>query len=200
MPIRAGAGEMDQLHLTDPKRWLSSRIDAVLGLDQWGSILPVEIKSKSENAIFDMERGTKDYDPKHYGQLQSYIYLCRLYHFEMGWGKLGFRPADGGMLYYVSRENPIHAWEIYFPFDDEGVDAALSLLDSWKADFENDRLPPRDPSWRWTADPCKWCPSKKVCKQDIRDDVEKLSESSGFRKKGAYKERRSAVMNRWKGA
>jgi len=47
--------------------------------------------------------------------------------------------------------------------------------------FINDELPPRPKEWRWTEEPCKWNPYKKLCKQDHKDGVVKLSESNAVK-------------------
>lgn len=172
--------EIHQLALQDPDTWLSGNLDAALDLrPQYDSVLPVDIKSKTDEAIKKMQVAALDYEERHYAQIQSYIYLCTLYHEEMGWADMGLQPARGASLYYVSRENPRNTCEFYFPANWPLINAALDRMRDWKEAFLSDRLPPRDKAWRWTQEPCKWCVFKKFgCKPDNKDKVATLSGSN----------------------
>jgi hypothetical protein len=99
----------------------------------------------------------------------------------MGWNELGLEPAIGGILYYVSRENPRNTFEFYFNANWPLINTALERLKEWKSYFLSDILPPRDKNWRWTEQPCRWCQEKKfVCKPDDKSNVSKLSESGAL--------------------
>lgn len=196
---------MNQLGFNDPDVWLSGYADAVLDLrPRWKYVLPVDIKSKSHEKIRGMKDGELPrFEPDHYKQVQAYLYLCRKYHEYLGFEKLGLLPAKGGIIYYVSRDNPRFTHTAYIEYDDDFVQAGLKRLAEWKEMFLNDELPERPKEWRWTQPPCQWCPVKKHCKQDIRDDITKLSESNTVQL--AHKlipnydieKVRSEVMRRW---
>lgn len=171
---------MNQLGFNDPDLWLSGYADAVLDLrPRWKSVLPVDIKSKSHEKIRQMRSGELPrYEDDHYRQIQTYIYFCRKYHEYLGWDKMGLERAKGGIIYYVSRDNPRFTHTAYVEYDAAFIQAGIERLEEWKEHFLNDELPERPKDWRWTKPPCQWCPIKKQCKQDIRDDITKLSESN----------------------
>lgn len=179
VPIRDG-DDIQQLQLQDPDTWLSGNLDAVLDMrPSYPYVLPVDVKSKSDEAIKKMKVAAQNYEAKHYAQVQAYIYLCNLYHEEMGWADMGLEPAIGASLFYVSRENPRNTCEFYFPADWQLINQALDRLREWKGFFISDILPPRDPSWKWSEEPCKWCSFKKFgCKPDAKEKVESLSASN----------------------
>lgn len=195
---------MNQLAFQDPDTWLSGFADAVLDLrPRWSSVLPVDIKSKSHETVSAMRSGEKSYDPDHYKQVQAYLYLCRKYHEYLGWDKLGLEKAKAGMIYYVSRDNPRFTWTAFLPYDEAFVNAGIERLKEWKQDFLDDNLPERPKNWRWTQPPCQWCALKKPCKQDIKEDVTRLSESNvvGLAEKMidnySIDRVREEVMKRW---
>lgn len=172
-------GYMPQLGFSDPDTWLSGYADAVLDLrPRWKFVLPVDIKSKSHEVVRSMREGEKSYDPDHYKQVQAYLFLCRKYHDFLGFEKMGLKPAAGAIIYYVSRDNPRFTKQFYVSYDEKFVKAAVGRLTAWKENFLNDELPERPKEWKWTQPPCQWCPLKKACKQDVREDVAILSESN----------------------
>lgn len=173
---------MNQFGLSDPDTWLSGYMDAVLDLrPRWKYVLPVDIKSKSHERVREMREGERSYDPDHYKQVQAYLYLCRKFHKEMGWDKLGLEPAKGAVIYYVSRDNPRFTKQFYVEYDEKFVKAAIGRLTAWKENFLNNELPERPKEWKWTQPPCQWCPLKKPCKQDVREDITVLSDSNVVR-------------------
>src|SRR5574342_643499 len=174
-----------QLKIEDENTWLSGYIDAVLDLrPEWNSALPIEIKSKSNKVIEYMKVGGQSYDLKHYYQLQSYLWYCATRHDDFGWDKLGLLPAKGGIIYYVSREDPRNTHEFYVQNDPALWLTALHRLKVWREMFLNDELPERPKEWRWTEEPCKWNPYKKLCKADAKEGIVKLSESNAGRHRG----------------
>ena len=198
-------GPMQQIKFADPSHWLTGAGDAVLDLrPEWDAVLPVDIKSKANEVIENMKRGAQGLFPEHYRQVQAYIYFCRLLHEDMGWSQMGLKPARGGIIYYVSRDNPRNTFEFYIDADEEAMETGINRLEQWRKDFLNDYLPPRPKEWRWTEEPCKWCPFKKyACKPDHKEGVEKLSESNGitFAKnvRESYNDEKSRerVLKRW---
>lgn len=172
---------MEQIGFSDPDTWLSGYADAIMDIrPRWNAVLPVDIKSKSHDKITAMQLGQLSYDSDHYRQVQAYLYLCRKFHTAMKWDKLGLEPARAGIIYYVSRENPRNTWTAFIPYDEEFVEAGLERLRAWRDNFLADELPPRPKEWKWTKPPCQWCQFKKSCKQDIREDVTRLSESNAI--------------------
>lgn len=171
-----------QLYIEDENTWLTGYIDAVLNLiPEYYYVLPVEIKSKKNNVIEYMKVGGQSYDDKHYYQLQAYILWCMRNHKKMGWDKLGLMPAQGGIIYYVSREDPRNTHEFYVEFDPALTLEAEHRLKLWRKQFLNDELPERPKDWRWTEEPCKWNSYKKLCKADYKEGIVKLSESNAVK-------------------
>lgn len=195
---------MNQLGFNDPDLWLSGYADAVLDLrPRIVSVYPVDIKSKSHDHITQLRNGTKTYDPDHYKQIQSYIYLCRKYHEYLGFDKLGLEPAKSGAIFYVSRDNPRFTWTAHIEYDHKFVEAGIERLKEWKENFLNDELPERPKEWKWTKPPCQWCSLKKNCKADIKNDVTRLSDSSvvelatKLNPKYDLEKTKEAVIKRW---
>lgn len=175
-------GPIVQLKLEEERFWLSGRADAVLDLrPEWMSVLPVDVKSKAPDKIRAMKAGDLSYDPSHKAQVMIYTHLCRKHHFDMGWHDLGLEPAAGGVILYVSRENPRVSHSFYFTYDRAYVMKGLSRLEEWRERYLAGQLPDRPKEWRWTEPPCKWCEYKKQCKEDIRHDVTDLEKSSVVR-------------------
>lgn len=193
-----------QLQFEDPDTWLTGSIDAVMGLPDFKYVLPCDVKSKSKDVIDQMKLGQIGYYPEHYAQVQAYLYLCDKFYDTMPWKELGFERPVGAIIYYVSRDNPRHTREFYVGINWEYINRALDNLRQWRADFETGRLPGRPKDWKWTEDPCKWCPFKKnVCKPDYKDGVTELLASHQIKfaetLKPTYSEKevREEVMKRW---
>lgn len=193
-----------QLRLQDPRYWYSSAIDDVLDLrPEVNFVVPVDIKSKKEDVLNSIKRNQVA-DPKHKAQVIGYIHVCRLRHEEMGWDKMGLERSQGGFVYYVSRDNPSNAVAIWVPYVEEEVAGALALLEEWRDSFLKNQLPQRPKDWRWTENPCKFCDFKKRCKQDNKDGVTDLFESTTIkiaqRQDPDYDPEaiRQKVIERWK--
>jgi CRISPR/Cas system-associated exonuclease Cas4 (RecB family) len=196
-----------QLRLKDSSIWLSSAIDDVLDLrPDWDCVTPVDVKSKADRIIDEMRHGTTSWQPEHRAQVVCYTYLCRLHHVAEGWDALGLRPAEGGFLYYVSRDNPAHGIELWVEYNEDEVVEAVATLAVWQENFLNEKLPPRDKNWRWMETPCKWCDFKKVCKDDMRNGVEELKQSRAIELALAadpqynFDEVKKKVTKRWEGS
>ena len=204
VPLWDGA-PMKQVGFEHPGLWLTGSSDAVLDIrPDWPAVLPVDVKSKAQDVIEQMRVGARSYDEAHYLQLQAYIFLCIHFHEEMGWSDLGLEPAKGGVIYYLSRNDPSQTHEFFIEADHELMRDASKYLESWKRSFLENSLPERPKSWRWTEDPCKWCQFKKnVCKPDYKAKVVRLSESHGvefartLRQEYDPHEIWKAVVDRW---
>lgn len=203
-PLKEG-DKITQVGFADPSTWLTGASDAILDLrPQWPAVTPTDVKSKAHDVIESMKLGRQSYDIKHYMQLQGYIYLANVFHHEMGWEEMGLEPAKGGILYYVSRQDPRFTHEYYIEANWTYIDAAVTRLKEWKQMFLDDVLPPRPKEWRWTEEPCKWCPLKRdSCKPDFKAGVKKLSESKSVtfakRIRPSYNldEKKQEVSERW---
>lgn len=197
-----------QLGLEDPEHWLTGSLDAVLDIratvPHWDRVLPMDVKSKDERGIIKLRVGEKQPDISHVAQIQTYSYLCRRVHGQMGWEAIGLRPSEGGVLYYVSRSSPRDHYEHFVEWDEEYVEAGLERIREWIKLFKEGRLPERPKEWRWTEEPCKWCDFKKLCKQDIKDDIVLLEDSNAVKfakqKNEEYdpKKIKDGVLDRWK--
>lgn len=179
MPLRYG-DHIGQLSFEDPDTWLSGSLDAVLDMrPEFDSVLPIDIKSKSDEAIKKMRLNAQNYERKHYAQVQAYIYFCNLYHEEMGWADMGLQPARSGCLFYVSRENPRNTFEYHFAADWSLINKATQTLRECKHHYLSDTLPPRAKEWKWSEEPCKYCNFKKFgCKPDTKENVKQISQSN----------------------
>jgi hypothetical protein len=171
--------DIKQLGFADPETWLTGSADAVMNLlPDWPAVLPVDIKSKNHDVVQSMKVGKVPYELKHYMQVQGYIYLCNKFHEEMGWDKLGLEPAKGAIIYYVSRQDPRFTREFYIDANWSFINSAVERMKQWRQMFVNDELPQRDPNWKWTEEPCKWCNYKRdSCKPDVKNGTVKISES-----------------------
>jgi hypothetical protein len=132
------------------------------------------------------------------------MYLCNLFHDDMGWGEMGLEPARSAYIFYASRQDPRTTAEFYIPIDWDFINSGIEQLTQWKDNYLNDELPERPREWRWTEEPCRWCPMKKyACKPDNKDKITKLSESNavGFAKELRpnydFEETRREVLKRW---
>lgn len=193
-----------QQQFADEDTWLTGSIDAVLGLKDFKYVLPVDVKSKSKEVIDKMKTGSQGYYPEHFAQIQGYLYLCNKFYDTMNWAELGFHRPLGGIIYYVSRENPRHTHEFYVDIDWEFIQRGINNLTLWKEHFVNGTIPERDKTWKWTEDPCKWCKFKKhACKPDTKALTVRISDSEaiGFAQNlnPSYdvKERQKEVAKRW---
>jgi len=177
-PLKEG-DDITQVGFADPSTWLTGASDSILDLrPNWLATVPVDIKSKNNDVVEAMKVGKLSYDINHYMQLQGYIYLANVFHEEMGWEAMGLSPAKGGIIYYVSRQNPRFTHEYYVEANWGFINSAVERMRQWKEMFENDELPERDKTWKWTEDPCKWCNYKRdSCKPDVKQKITKLSES-----------------------
>jgi CRISPR/Cas system-associated exonuclease Cas4 (RecB family) len=197
---------MSQVRFEDDSTWLTGSGDAVLDLRRFGrdSVTPVDVKSKNHDVVQEMQLGRRSYETKHYNQLQAYIYLCNLFHRDMGWEAMGLAPAQGGYIYYASRQNPSLSHAFFVEIDTELIEQGVALLQEWRQSYLNDELPARPKDWKWTEEPCKWCPMKKyVCKPDNKEKITNLRDSNAIsfahslREKYNYDEIKEETIKRW---
>jgi hypothetical protein len=183
-----------------PDYWLTGNVDAVVLPDGYTTPHVVEIKGKDDEAVQKMWRHEQSYDPAHRHQLLTYIGMAHDLTPQI-WPLL--YPARDGTLLYVSRNRPYNTMEYPFEHDPGFMRAGYRRLQEWKGMYIANDLPPRDRSWRWTEPPCKWCQWKKICKADIKKDVDKLHDSTAIPAARAflptydYERTRHAVFDRW---
>lgn len=207
VPLWDGAN-MTQCRFEDKATWLTGSADAILDLrPELDSVVPVDIKSKKHEVVENMKAGRQSYDPKHYRQVQAYMYLCRIFHEDMGWEAMGLKPAKSAYILYASRQDPTVRAEFYVPIDMELIERGIEHLKEWGDYFIEDVLPERPKDWRWTEEPCKWCPMKKyACKPDNKDKITRLSESNAIKfaeeinKQYDLQLIKHEVLGRWSGA
>jgi CRISPR/Cas system-associated exonuclease Cas4 (RecB family) len=186
-----------------PEVWLTGSVDSVIKID--GRAVPVEIKTKSAEVIAEMQVGKKGPDPRHVSQLKVQIALART---SGKWDDL--KPITHGFLYYLSRNDPTQTAEFRVDYDEHFFDAGIEKLRRWRGWFEEGLLPSIDSTkrhpmgWRWSYEPCKWCPFKKTCQEDHKEGISDLMESNGVFKAGRIRDdydaetARLKVLARWK--
>lgn len=191
----------------DPEHWFTCSFDAILDLRPgWPHVHPVDVKGKDEEVVRQIMAGFRGADPGHERQALTQAHFAREIHEQMGWDRMGLKPAIGASLFYVSRQRPMqtHA-EVFVPLDEDRIRQGLAVLAQRRELFRGGHLPRRDPTWSWTSEPCRWCPFKTVCKRDVKHDVNELESSHAA--KHARKVQslwdfgavQAAVLDRWAG-
>lgn len=183
--------------------WLTGSVDSIIEID--GRPVPVEIKTKSAEHIQEMCVGKRGPDERHVSQLKVQIALAKL---SNDWPNK--KPITHGYLYYASRNDPTKTAEFRVDLDEKFFDAGIEKLRQWRAWFEEGVLPSINPTkkhpmgWRWSYQPCKWCPFKKSCQSDHKESIDSLEESTAVYRAGRIREdydaelARLKVLARWK--
>lgn len=184
-----------------PELWLTGSCDAVVQPHGWNRGHVIECKGKDHDAVLALQRRETEPDPYHMAQCRCYVWLARRFSHAL-WP--GLEPVRSGTLLYVSRQRPRTTAEFYVEFDPEFVAEGAVQLRDWIDAFRAGELPTRPTTWRWTEDPCDYCPWKRdVCRVDERNDAVKIkdSELTNFAKQHVptwdYDEKRKAVLQRW---
>lgn len=170
-----------------PEVWLTGSVDSVIEID--GRPVPVEIKTKSAEHIQEMQVGKRGPDERHISQLKVQIALAKR---EELWPDM--KPITHGFLYYASRNDPTKTAEFRVDLDEEFFDAGIDKLRQWRAWFEEGVLPSINPSkrhpmgWRWSYQPCQWCPFKKSCQEDHKEGIDDLEQSNAVFRAGRIRE------------
>lgn len=202
--LSAKPDDEHQLTFEDKENWLSGSVDAVIKTpSKKPRPLPVEVKGKDGEIIFEMQSKKRSYDKIHRNQILTYIGLAKEQQ-EYYWPELA--PIVDGELLYVSRNRPSETHTYRFDYDAGFMQEGREKLRQWRDAYLDELLPERPRSWRWTEQPCKWCNWKKVCKLDYKEKVSKLPESNTIQhakevRKGEYdyEKTRRAVLDRWGG-
>lgn len=169
------AGE--QTNFRHNRYWLVGHTDAIVLPYGYNRPHVVEIKTKDQSAIEAMKAGEMSFEAQHRWQCLLYMWFTRIAHKQLGFEEQGLEVCRDGTILYVSRDRPRVTHEFLIEWDEDGVREGLERLEQWQQDYREDVLPPRPKEWRWTEVPCKWCGVKKLCKQDGKDGVTKLTES-----------------------
>jgi CRISPR/Cas system-associated exonuclease Cas4 (RecB family) len=186
-----------------PEVWLTGSVDSIIEID--GRPVPVEIKTKSAEHVEEMCVGKRGPDPNHVSQLKVQIALAA---HDNKWPEK--KPITHGFLYYASRNDPTKTAEFRVDLDEHFFDAGIEKLRQWRAWFEEGVLPSINPTkrhpmgWRWSYQPCSWCPFKKSCQSDHKEGIDSLEESTAVYRAGRIREdydfetARLKVLARWK--
>ncbi len=170
---------MKQLGIEDEDTWLTGSIDAALDARPgWEEALIIDVKTKPLTYVEEMRVGLKTYEPDHYKQVQSYLYLVHKAWDLLGWEEMGLKKPTGGVILYVARDNPSIRRQFWVPMDEEFIAAGIERLLEWRQHFLAANLPERPKEWKWTEHPCKWCNFKRQCKADVKEGVTNLLESN----------------------
>lgn len=154
---------------------------------------PIEIKTKHEDVIAQMQLGMRGPDDAHVAQVKTQMGLTRLTQ-EAGdiWTDLEL--CDRSYIYYLARDsgfNPTNGGrvptaEFLVEYDKRWIDVGLEVLKEWNELWDDESLVSRNPSkrhpmgWRWTYPPCQFCSYKKICQEDHKQGVKFLAESTGI--------------------
>jgi CRISPR/Cas system-associated exonuclease Cas4 (RecB family) len=169
-----------QSGFADPLTWLTGSVDAVILPKGWNRPHAVEIKGKDDDKIWKMRKGEMECEEQHRNQLFAYMYGLRHFREQMIPGYDHLDEVRDGSVLYVSRNRPRNTCEFYFEYDEELINSAVEKIKQYKAWWMEGYLPPRPKEWRWTQDPCKWCDFKKLCKADIKADIDALEDSTAI--------------------
>ena len=195
-----------QLGAKDEESWLTCSFDSVILPPGYSRPIPVEVKSKSLEKVREMILGTKGPDEQHLAQLKVQLYFLHKHQAEW-WPNL--EPVEFGVIYYLARDDPSVNKEFMVPLDIAWVEARLEKLKEFKYFFQQGEIAETQRKshplgWKWSEQPCKWCPMKKfVCKPDFKSGIVDLAKSHGVeftrdkRNNYDFEEARKAVIDRW---
>ena len=194
-PIQTGF-EVEEARMT-------GSVDSVILPPGWNKPLPVEIKSKFHRVIELMKVGAQGPDSNHVTQIKAQLGLVRAAQ-ESGelWADLD--PVDHGVIFYLSRDNPIHTAEFRVDYDPKFFEQGLARLKEWSKLFDEDILPSpvlgtKHPmGWRWSYPPCQFCNYKKTCKLDHEQKIFTLSESVGVNRTQRHRPDYDPAKARWR--
>ena len=208
--LSAGPDEEVQTGFTFSDAWLTGSVDSVILPPGSKQPLPIEIKSKYQSVIEEMQVGAKGPDEGHISQLKVQLALVRDAQ-ERGelWSE--YELVTHGYILYLSRDKPFETAEFRIDYDKRFFEIGIERLKEWKQMFIDGVLPSENPSkrhpygWKWSYPPCQWCDYKKTCKLDFEHGTTELSESVGINRAKLvnesydYEEARKRVLDRWKG-
>lgn len=184
---------MPQMGFEEEDTWLTGSVDMPLLPFNYSSTHIVEIKTKHESQIIEMQEGERKWDAKHRKQLLCSLGLAHD-HADAFLHPTEDRVLDqaiDGSIYYHARDSkwpgPAPTFEFYFSHDPDFMKAGRETLKQWRANFIDDELPQtvvrkgarsHPFGWKWSEGLCKYCPLKKACKQDYELGITKISKST----------------------
>lgn len=191
-----------QMGFEDATHWLTGSPDAIINLPKKNRPHVIEIKGKDGSIVEEMRQGKRSFDKAHRNQTLTYIGLT-VENQENLWPELN--KCKDGTLLYVSRNRPATTFEFRFSYDKDFMDQGYDQLQNWKESYINEELPERNDEWFWSKPeyPCKYCPFKRYCKQDVQEGITKLSESNAItHARNVYSEynydkTKEEVLDRW---
>jgi len=214
--LSAGPDEEVQTGFEYPGAWLTGSVDCVIQPEGWTKPLPIEIKSKYQAAIDEMLVGKRGPDDAHVIQLKVQLALIAIEQKSGGlWSDMD--PVTHGFIFYLSRDKPSSTAEFRVDLDMSFFDVGAERLMTYAGYFHEEVLfenpkgkrsskfghPMGGAGFKWSQQPCAWCPFKKTCQLDFRQSITDLSESVGInrsklvRKHYDYKKARQRVFDRW---
>lgn len=206
--ISASPDESIQTGFTYADAWLTGSVDCVVLLPDLNQPLPIEIKSKYQEVIEEMQLGLRKPDESHIFQLKVQLALVRDAQ-ERGELWSDFDLVTHGYIYYLSRDRPFETAEFRVDYDKKFFEAGIERLKEWQQMFKDGVLPSENPSkkhpygWRWSYPPCQWCDYKKTCKLDFEQGIKKLDDSVGISRAKlvnsdySFDLARQRVLDRW---
>lgn len=173
-----------------PEAWLTSSVDMVIKPPDWNKPLVIECKQRKAEVVQAMQLGKRGPYPEHVSQIKVQIAFVFLYQ-ETGLWLADLDRITHGMIYYISRDDPMQTAEYRVDLDLSFFQAGVEMLKRWRTYFEEDLLPELNPGkrssifghpngWRWSKTPCQYCAFKKTCQLDFREGVTQLSNSVGI--------------------
>lgn len=213
--------QMPQMGFVDAEHWLTGSVDMPILPFDYDSTLIVEIKSKHESHVEEMQNGARSFDAKHRRQLLCSLGLAS----ESPQAFLHptedhlLKPAKDGVLYYIARDTSFRSsqaprrHEFYFSHSPSFMEQGRAHLKGFQRDFREGRLREENAhvntrthplkGYRWSEGECKFCPFKRQCRADHAGGVTKLADSSAiaaatFTRPGYdYPSLRSDVFSAW---
>lgn len=207
-----------QMGFADPEHWLTGSVDLPMLPLNYVAPHIVEIKSKHESQIEQMQMGDRGPDEKHRRQLLCSLGLAHEHpdDFRHPTTFEPLPPAEDGSIYYVSRDElwpgPVKTFEFFFNYNASFMEQGRAHLKEWRRAFLEDELPQPIPrknarshpyGWKWSEGVCRYCALKRVCKADYNSGVTKISKSHGiaaakFTRPGYDPAaKRAAVLSAW---
>lgn len=209
--LSASPGDEIQTGFEFSEAWLTGSVDCVILPPRWNRPLPIEIKTKYQEVIDQMRMGLKGPDDNHVFQLKVQLALIYLRQKEL-WP--GLDPVTHGYIYYLSRDRPSSTAEFRVDLDMRFFEVGVERLKQWKQYFIDENLVEENPGkrttkfghpmgWKWSRLPCMWCPFRKTCQLDFRQNIQRLNESVGIERAKLvrphydYRVARRRVFDRW---
>lgn len=209
---------LPQIGFIDKEHWLTGSVDMPILPLNYSTPHIVEVKSKHEKKIAEMQAGERGPDESHRRQL-----LCSLGLAAENPGAFMHPKEDvvlpapvDGSIFYTARDSewpgPQPTHEFFFEHDPGFMEQGREHLKRHRQAFIEGELVETVPhkntrshplGWKWSEGACKYCPAKKACKSDYQNGINKLADSHAialarFSRPGYdYETRRRRVFAFW---